>query len=173
MKRKELRAFDINIHRLANGEHEFQFKVSNELLDFFEQNIVEGASGQCDIVLIKTETMMTLKFQIAATVDLICDVSLKPYTQDVQVVKELIIKFGEEEKELSEDVLVMHWDTQQINVAEYIYEFLLLAVPMKRIHPDIAAEDRPELIYVSESENGDDDDDDAIDPRWEALKKLK
>ncbi len=174
MNKKDFREFDINFHRLTNGEHEFEFKITSALLEFFEQSIVEGGSGNCTIRLTKTETMMSLHFQITAKVDLICDVSLKPYTQDVAVDKELIIKFGEEARELSDDVLVIPWETQHINIAEYIYEFLLLAVPMKRIHPDIADKERPELIFVSEADDSDDGEDgDDIDPRWEALKKLK
>ena len=174
MKKKEFREFDINIQSLANGEHEFRFEITESLLNFSEQNIVEGWRGECMVHMSKSETMMTLRFDISARIDLICDVSLKPYEQDVKVEKELIIKFGDEVKELSEDVLVIPWETQQLNTAEYIYEFLLLAVPMKKIHPDLADKERPELIFVAESdEEGDDEGDDAIDPRWDALKKLK
>ena len=174
MKKKDLREFVINLHSLASGEHEFQFDINEELLALHEQNIVEGAAGKCIIRMRKTETMMTLDFNISATVELLCDVSLKPYSQEIKVDRELIIKFGEEEQELSEDVLVIHWDTQQLSVAEYIYEFLLLAVPMKRIHPDLEDKDRPEVIFVSKAdEESDDGNEDTIDPRWEALKKLK
>jgi uncharacterized metal-binding protein YceD (DUF177 family) len=67
-------------------------------------------------------------------------------------------------------------------VAQYIYEFIGLAVPMKKIHPRLAAEQYEEteegiLVYRSAGEadgaEGDDESEgDDVDPRWQILKNL-
>jgi uncharacterized metal-binding protein YceD (DUF177 family) len=80
-------------------------------------------------------------------------------------------------------------DTPNINVAQLIYEFILLAIPAKKIHPDFLEEmdeedfeGEGELVYVSNEEFDDklsEEQEDSraseekTDPRWEILKKLK
>ncbi|MFT5641088.1 MAG: uncharacterized metal-binding protein YceD (DUF177 family) [Cyclobacteriaceae bacterium] len=81
------------------------------------------------------------------------------------------MKFGDSDYMLSEDVTVLRNDAPSINVMDYIYEFISLAVPMKKLHPDLEGEDLPDLIYSSDIE--DDSNEESGDPRWEALKKLK
>jgi uncharacterized metal-binding protein YceD (DUF177 family) len=80
-------------------------------------------------------------------------------------------------------------DTPAINVAQLIYEFILLALPAKKIHPDYVNELDDEdfegeggLVYL-DGENEDEDEEDQseekteqnkpVDPRWEQLFKLK
>jgi uncharacterized metal-binding protein YceD (DUF177 family) len=65
-------------------------------------------------------------------------------------------------------------DTATIDVSEFIYEFITLAVPLKKLHPryEETEDDEPDLIYTSEDEDTDRENGE-VDPRWEALKKLK
>lgn len=171
MDKKAFRAFEISIFNLSSKVHEYRFPINETLFGLFEQSIVERGEGTCEVVLTRSETMMTLHFNLNAKVELICDISVKPFWQDIVVEKDIMVKFGDEDEELSEDVIVIHWDTQFLNVAEYIYQFLLLSIPMKKIHPDIEDEERPDIVYISdESEQ---EEEQLTDPRWAALKNLK
>jgi uncharacterized metal-binding protein YceD (DUF177 family) len=84
------------------------------------------------------------------------------------------------------NVLQIVPETQYINVAQHLYDYIGLAIPMKKLHPrfveeDQEREDDPEaeglLIYSTGSEGEEDEDDDdedgPLDPRFAALKKLK
>jgi len=171
MDKKEFRRFNIDIYGLSYRAHEYHFSSLESLFSLFEQDIVSSGSGECIMFLDKSETMITLNFDIQARVELTCDVTLKPFEHPINAQKQLMIKFGDEPSELSDDVIVIAWDTKTINVAEYIYQFMLLEIPLKRTHPDLEA-DRPDILYVSETEP-EETEKDEIDPRWEALKKLK
>ena len=101
----------------------------------------------------------------------------------------MILKFGDHDEELTEEIEIIRRNTAQINVARYIFDFIVLSLPMKKLHPsqrsgadDDSAEPTGEegtLVYSSgapadEAATDEATDDDApIDPRWEALKKLK
>jgi len=67
-------------------------------------------------------------------------------------------------------------DTPSINIGDFIYEFITLAVPLKKLHPRYEEafdeDDEPEMIYTSQEES-DEEESQESDPRWEALKKLK
>lgn len=173
MDKKAFRTFEISIFNLSNKVHKYRFTINETLISLFEQSIAERTEGTCEVTLTRSETMMTLHFNINAKVELICDISVKPFWHEIKVEKDIMVKFGEEDEELSEDVIVIHWDSQFFNVAEYIYQFLLLSIPMKRIHPDINDEERPDIVYSSSEPEQEETKGEEIDPRWAALKNLK
>ncbi|MBR08489.1 MAG: hypothetical protein CMP48_12535 [Rickettsiales bacterium] len=173
---KGLRDFQIDIFSLSHKLHEFEFNIDDRLFSQFEHSIVDHGKGKCYLELTKSETMMTLNFQIDASVELICDRSLDSFDYPIKIDEKVIIKFGEDNYSLSEDVIVIKQDTASINIGEFIYEFITLAVPLKKLHPrfedELEEDDEPEMIYTSQDEE-ETDDSQETDPRWEALKKLK
>jgi len=168
---KSRKEFEINIFNLSNKRHEFDFEISDSFFEEFDYSSLNKGKGTCHLNLIKSETMITLEFVIEVSVELICDRTLESFYFPIAIEEDLIIKFGDSDYMLSEDVLVIRNDSPSINVMDYIYEFISLAVPMKKLHPSIKDEVAPDLIYSSniEEEVGEK----STDPRWEALKKLK
>lgn len=169
---KGLREFQIDIFSLTHKLHEFEFEITDKLFTQYEESLLEKGEGVCKVTLQKSETMMALHFDIDAKVELTCDRSLDKFWQPVKLKEDLIIKFGDENYALSDDVLVIRNDTPSINVGEYIYEFISLAIPMKKLHPRYQdEEEQSDLIYSSGKDQKDKKGE--IDPRWEALKRLK
>nr|WP_233150405.1 DUF177 domain-containing protein [Pontibacter sp. BT310] len=144
---------------------------------------MHGGKLHADVELEKTETLLTLHFDIKGTVRLTCDRSLEEFDQPVDVQETFRMKFGPEDKELDEDLWMIESDTQQINVAQHLYDYIGLSLPMKKLHPRFLKEEDEDsdddiLIYSSkhagdtDSDSDEGDDDDDIDPRWDALKNL-
>jgi len=171
---KGLKEFQIDIVSLGFKQHEYEFHINNDLFGHYEHSLIEKGSGKCKLILDKSETMLTLHFSIEASVGLICDRSLDTFDYPVSLEETLIMKFGEENYSLSEEVIVIRDDTATIGVDEYIYEYISLAVPLKKLHPryEGTEDEQPDLIYKT-VEDEDNEDVDITDPRWEALKKLK
>jgi uncharacterized metal-binding protein YceD (DUF177 family) len=177
---KFLRSFDIDIIRLKEGEHVFPFKIGGEFLSYFEGNkIAPNGSLQAKVTLLKQASVIEALFDISGTVELTCDRSLEKYDEPIHIHERVLYKYGPEEKELSEEIFIITNDTASINVAQLIYEFILLSVPFKRIHPNYREEEDEEydeegkLVYVSEDDKGEVDDEPKNNPLWEELKKLK
>ena len=88
---------------------------------------------------------------------------------------DLVVKFGEAYNDEDDEILIIPFGEHQINVAQYIYEMLVLAVPQKRVHPGVVdgtlksealdklKELQPKELKENIAKN---------DPRWDALKKL-
>jgi uncharacterized protein len=170
MKPKELRAFQVNIASLKNGHHPFDFEIDDAFFEHFGADLVEKGRGTCHLDLKKSETMLVFDFDLDVTVELVCDRSLDPFDYRVQRKEEMVVKFGLEAGELSDDVIVMDRETSQLNVAEWLHEYIGLGIPMKKLHPRYEGQETPDLVY----QTGDAGDDGSeTDPRWEALKKLK
>jgi len=182
---KFLKAYEVGIIRLKEGRHEFSFPVNNGFFDCFEGNgILSKGKLLATVVLQKDAKLIEAEIRIAGTVELTCDRSLEIFDYPLTSTQKVLYKYGPEEMEINEDIYMITRDTPVVNFAQLIYEFILLAVPAKKIHPDYLGEmdeddyqDEGKLVYVSDGESLDDDentpDNTDSDPRWEILKKLK
>ncbi len=169
---RELRRYKIEIFGLKNGDHQFEFSYDDSFFAEFENSLVTKGKGSCNVELTKTDSMLTLHFIVEGTIELECDRSLEKFNHPINVSKDLIYKYGDEDKELSEDVYVMTKGTQEINIATFLYELINLEVPMKKLHPKFQNDNEDdEMIFTSGVDN--EKDEQNVDPRWEALKKLK
>lgn len=171
MKKREARAYLVNLPGLKNGNHEFLYEIHDAFFEGQEGSLVEKGSGQCRMEMKKSDTMMQMAFELDLVVELICDRSLDPFDFPIKERHEMIVKFGESYEELSEDLLVISRDAQTFDVAPHLNEFIQLAIPMKKLHPRYADEESPDLVYQSGGDN-EEEQDTPVDPRWEALKKL-
>ena len=134
-----------------------------------------------DVSLQKSESMIQMTFNVEGTIELTCDRSLDLFDQPISFENTMIYKFGEEEKELSEDVMIILNNTQTINIADLLFEFIGLQVPMKKLHPRFQEEEEDDddqeegvMVYSSTDDSKtEEQQEEDVDPRWAALKKLK
>lgn len=176
-----LRAYDIHIVGLDNKRYEYDFTSDSAFFAALEQELIKAGNVQTHLVLEKSETMIRLDFHIVGTVEQTCDRSLDEYDEPVDTKQTMLLKFGDHNEELSDEIELIERNTSTINVARYIFEFISLSLPMKRLHPRYRDEDDQDnddqngkLIYSSDTATNNDDADDQkdIDPRWAALRKL-
>jgi len=124
-------------------------------------------------VLEKHETFIETNFEIEGDVELTCDRSLDPFMFPITLEKRIIFKFGEEDMEVDEEVVVLGHNRQHIDLGQYMYEFIGLTIPIKRLHPrykkETEEDDDGGIVYTSTSE----EKIKTVDPRWEKLKRLK
>jgi uncharacterized metal-binding protein YceD (DUF177 family) len=88
-----------------------------------------------------------------------------------------VVKFGESYNDDNEEILIIPHGEYQINVAQYIYELIVLAVPIKKVHPGIEdgsldSDILKKLKELSPKEKTEDKNTEETDPRWDTLKKL-
>ena len=170
-KVKDLRAFDIDIYQLGQGEHHYEFLVTNEFFDFHSFGPVEKGDCLAKVILTKSSTLIDLTIQIKGTVELECDRSLEIFDYPLDFERKILYKFGPESQELSDEIFVIPSNTPKINIAQAIYEFIGLAIPMKKLHPRFKEESYSEVDPMINNETPQDDPEQ--DPRWDVLKKLK
>jgi uncharacterized metal-binding protein YceD (DUF177 family) len=87
----------------------------------------------------------------------------------------LLVKFGDAFNNDNEELLILPHGEFQVNVAQYIYESIVLSVPLRRVHPGIKDGSLTDVIDKLESlspKEQKEEQNNDIDPRWENLKKL-
>lgn len=178
---KNLAHFDIDIYKLANKQYTYQYHIGKSFFEHFENSPLQQADLNVEVTLDKQDNLITALYDIRGTVALECDRSLEKFDHPVAIQERIIYQYGEEEQELDDDIVIITNNTQSINIAQYLYEFVNLSVPMRKIHPKYAEEDNPlvdgEIIFSSKAEHPpaeeEHEKDEPVDPRWNALKNLK
>lgn len=180
-KVRKLNEFDIQIATLSNKVHTYDFVLDNAFLALFDQNLVNGGHLNAHVVLDKTDLLLQFEFKITGTINLTCDRSLDEFDYPVEIDELLLVRYGAVETELDDNVWQILPGTQAINIAQHLFDYVVLAIPMKKLHPRFYEIDEdPDaehiLIYsssVPKDDSSNSDDDETADPRWDALKKIK
>ena len=163
---------------LKLGKHPFEFQINQAFFEKFEYHEYENCAIQVNVVLEKKSTMLELSFKHKGTVTVPCDLTNEIFDLPIKGKIKLVVTFGEEFNDDNEELLVLPHGEHQIDIAQYIYEMIVLSVPLKRIHPGIkdgtlkteALQKLSELtIKQQKLENKKEEN---IDPRWDKLKQL-
>lgn len=172
MKQKE---FSIPFTGLKLGKHDFKYTINNAFFESFGYDEFNGADIVLKVVLKKTSTMLEFEMDAEGTVNVDCDLTNEPYDQPISADLEFVVKFGDEYNDDDDDILVIPHGEHEVNIAQYIYEMLVLAVPLKRVHPGVLdgsmqsdALRRLEELQPKETKKNTEEN----DPRWDELKKL-
>lgn len=167
-----MRNFVIDIYRLHNKLHQYEFEVNDVFFNNLDQDIVKSGELKAIIDLEKNDSFLGMDVRIEGNLELICDRSLEPFQHPIREHRKVIFKYGDREQELDHDVIMITNDTQQIDIGQHIFEFIGLAIPMKKLHPkyDEESDDCGSLVYSSK---GDVESKSEIDPRWKKLNDLK
>lgn len=176
---KDLKEFTIPFVGLKLGKHQFNFELNKAFFEHFEYDEFNDAAINLDVLLEKMSTLMEFTLTFNGTVNVACDVTNEPYNQEVSGNYQFVVKFGDEYNDENEDLLILPHGCYEVNIQQYIYESIVLAMPSKKIHPGIADGtlksdilDKLEELSLKAPEEKSEQEDDKTDPRWDSLKKL-
>lgn len=174
-KKMEHKEYSIPFSGLKQGKHQFKYKVDNTFIQSFGFQEFNSADVDVLVLLDKQSTVLEFELKATGTINVDCDLSREPYDQPVDASLRLVVKFGDAYNDEDDEILIIPHGEHQVNIAQYVYEMLVLAVPLKRIHPGVLdgslqselleklEELQPRALKKKEEET---------DPRWDALKNF-
>lgn len=168
--------FLIQFSGLKIGKHQFEYLLDKKFFEDFEYHEFNNANIVVDLTLDKKTTMLELKFKHKGTVNVPCDLTNEDFDLPIKGKMNILVKFGDEFNDENEEFIILPHGEFQIQLAQYIYEMIVLSMPAKRIHPGVKdgslqSEALNQLAKFSPSESKKQETEE-IDPRWENLKKL-
>jgi len=164
--------YQIAFSGLKPGTHVFDFMIGKLFFDKVEDNEIHDGTVTVTVTMAKEERMMDLHFSIAGTVKVSCDRCNELMDVPVEGTERLIVKLGDHYYEESEDVQVIPDTAYQFDLSPFIYEYIHLLLPIRRVHPEEGEGNNrcdPEMLKKLNELNRQH----ATDPRWEALGQLK
>lgn len=164
---KRLNEFLIPFVGLKEGKHQFDFQIDKKFFDAFEFDEYEDASIAVTVILEKKITLMQLHFSCKGAVTVPSDATGEDIDLPIEGQFNIIVKFGQEFDDSHDEILILPQEAYQLDLKQYIYELIVLSVPLRRVMPD-ESELESEEEYLEEEKNYEQD----VDPRWDQLKKL-
>jgi len=178
MRMNKLKLYDIKFSGLKNGRHTYTFNIDNAFFEIFDFDEFNSSNLTIGIELIKNENLLEFSISTQGFANVPCDVTGENFDQQIEGTLEFIVKFGNQFNDDNESLITIPYNAHTFNIAQQIYESILLNVPSKRIHPDFASgkmktENLNYIInYDNDSTEQIENETKEIDPRWEALKKI-
>jgi uncharacterized metal-binding protein YceD (DUF177 family) len=176
------------------GSANYEFVLDNQFFADIDSPEVQKGKVTVTLTVKKSARAFELDFQTEGVVWVPCDRCLDDMEQPVKSADKLMVKFGRELGEEGNNLIVIPEDEGSINVAWFMYEFIILSIPMKHVHapgkcnkamhsklhkhlrtapgdeqddPFMGGEEELEGDHALES-----DESSAVDPRWNELNKL-
>ena len=132
------RAFDIAFVGLKPGEHQFVYQIDDKFFEDFQQQDFQHCNATVKLTFDKKSGFMLCRFDIDGKVDVLCDrcgnnLQLQLWDEFKVVVKIVDDPEIMNEEEDDPDVYYIGKGESHLNVADWIYEFINLSIPMQRM----------------------------------------
>ena len=79
--------------------------------------------------------MLEINFKHSGTVNVPCDLTGEQFDLPIKGKIKLVVQFGEEFNNDNDELLILPHGEHQIDFSQYIYEMIVLSVPLKRVRP--------------------------------------
>ena len=161
---------------LPVGLHDYEFDVNETFFKNFESSEVDTADLNVKAVLTKQNNLLQMHVVINGTVGLDCDRCMKNFNFPINTEENLVIKHGNPE-ESTDEILVIPEGTEEFEIAHYIYEYITLAIPARRVPCELDENlfkcDEEMLEKLDALSSSSADEEEIKNPMWEKLSKLK
>ena len=174
---KQLNEFLIPFIGLKLGKHQFEYQINKSFFEDFDYDEFENSDIKVNVVLEKKSTLMELAFKHKGTVNVPCDLTGEFFDLPIKGKIKVVVQFGEQFNNDNEELLILPHGEHQLDIKQYVYEMIVLSVPLKKTHPGIkdgtlqtpALDKLKELTVNNQKQSIKEEE---IDPRWDELKKL-
>ena len=169
-----LELLKIDLKGLTDEETSLAFDLDDTYFEALDGADVKRGSLHVSVSIRKATGFFELQFHTVGTVVVPCDRCLDDMDLPVETSNRLVVKFGSEYSE-EDDIIVVPEDEGILDTSWIIYEFVALVIPIRHVHAPGKCNPAmtKALEELSADRSSDEESSQAVDPRWEALLKLK
>lgn len=170
---KDLAHFSLPYKGMKDGMHHFDFEVDTAFFTHFESSPVKQGTFQVGLDIEKKSDHAELFFTFKGKAASICDRCLAEIMLPIDSSYEILLKYDENERD-EDEIIYVSRDISVLNVAQYVYEFICLSLPMMKVY-DCDEEENPPCNFVLLKKLEDQQNEDVSNesnPLWDSLKNL-
>lgn len=132
------REFEIAFVGLKPGIHEYEYRVDNKFFAHYSQEELKECKATVKLQLDKKSSFMLLKFDVDGSFKTGCDRCGNPIELKLWEEYNLVVKMVDNpevmnEQEEDPDVFFISKTESHLHLADWIYEFVNLSIPMQRM----------------------------------------
>ena len=129
----------VSFKGLPVGKHLFDWTIGSSFFAMYEMSDISDASIDVQLTLVKHTRFLELHFAFDGWAEVSCDRCLDPLKIDVASDARMFVNFGEHEGEDDSDdndAIILPHGEDRLDVAQYLYEYVHLSLPIRRVHSD-------------------------------------
>ncbi len=161
---------------MKEGNYSFSAELDNTFFESLEFSEIKKGNIKVGIEMERRQRLLNLDITIDGNVELDCDRCGNMYSQPIEDQRNVVVNLDADHFEDEDDLISIPQSQNDFDLTQYIYEYIILAIPAKRVCPENVGCD-PDVIQkldqLKPGENKKEDDDNSTDPRWDALKNIK
>lgn len=129
--------YKIELRGLEQGLTTFDYVLDDTFFKLINDEDSDVRKGNVNVVLNieRVGNVFNMTFNLNGSVIIPCDRCLDDIIMPIETTNKLIVKFGDKYSEESEEIVVVPESEGIINVSWFLYEFIVLSLPMKHVHP--------------------------------------
>jgi len=132
------REYEIPFVGLKPGIHEYEYKITEKFFETYQQQDFKNCIANIKLTLDKKTGFMLLKFEVVGTVGVLCDRCGNDLPLELWDEFEMLVKMTDEpekmnDEEESPDVFYISRTESHLHVKNWIYEFIILSIPMQKM----------------------------------------
>ncbi len=168
-----LETYKIDLKGLQEDVTIREYDLDDCFFESLQDAQLEHGSLHVSVSIRKMSGFFELLFHTAGSVTVSCDRCLDDMEQSIEADNRLVVKLGDTNSD-DDDTVIVNEDEGIIDVSWFIYEFVMLAIPIKHVHAPGKCNSAmtQKLNELSGAVRSGEEEAGAIDPRWEALSKL-
>lgn len=169
-----LDTFKIDLKELKEDGKTFSFHLDDSYFKAIDAPDVMHGELDVEVNVQKVADMFRFDIHTDGVVRIPCDICLEDMDQPIDADNHLVAKFGLEYND-DDEVIIVPEEEGILDMSWFIYEFIVLNIPIKHVHAP--GKCNPAMIQMLHEHNAarssEEEEEQTIDPRWDALKKLK
>jgi len=134
--KKKINSYIIPFTLLKGGEHSYLFSVEKGLFTDNNYDEIHDCLLKAHITFNKNSAILNVTFHIYGTINITCDRCGDDFDMEVNIDKKLLIKLDSIIHAEEDDMISLGKDEVDFDIAPYIYQYIVLSLPMQRIHPE-------------------------------------
>lgn len=171
---KSMTEYVVRFSELKEDKETFEFVLGDSFFKVFQSSEWENGRITAIVLVQKRHDGITIDIELNGDVKVYCDRCLDVFSYRIETSDRLFVKYGQADEEIDDNVVIVSRDDNQIDLSHFLFEYLVLSLPITKAHPenedgssdcDVKMMERLSSHIVSEETEN-------IDPRWDDLKKL-
>jgi uncharacterized metal-binding protein YceD (DUF177 family) len=182
--------YKVDLKGMRQDVQSVEYLLDNQFFTNIGGEDIQKGKVNVSLTVTRTGGVFSIAFHFTGNIVIPCDRCLDDMDYPIDTTARLIVKFGKDYSEESDEIVVIPETEGVINLAWFLYEFVALAIPIKHVHvpgkcnKQMSAKLKKHTAKLADDEDDSfdmdeeedivvTDDDTDIDPRWDALKGLK
>jgi uncharacterized metal-binding protein YceD (DUF177 family) len=171
--------YSVEVPKLVFGLNTESFHIDRSFFEAFEFSHIPDGDLTVKAEITRYATHLDAKFFFDGWVSLECDRCMEPYRHGMKFQQRIVYTFDESLEFDTDEVVLIDESVPVIHLAQDFYDFIHLEIPLRKVPSAKVHLCAPEVLeLLNLNPDGSEKveqvlDEEPLDPRWQALKKLK